>query len=506
MVLYLPVRSHPFTNYDDSLYVTDNVQVQSGLTWDTVVWSMTTFHVGTWHPVTWLSHALDCQLFELSPEGPHLVNALLHALNALLLFLVFARATGYQWRSLMVAALFAFHPINVESVAWIAERKNVLSMLFFLLAMGAYRWYAEKPGKAGAGRYAVVAVFFALGLMAKPQVITLPFVLLLWDYWPLRRMLADPKDRAARYPARKIYQLIEEKYPLFLIAALSAYITMKAQIAGGDKLALNLSIRLANAPVFYVRYILKMLWPSKLALFYPHPADTVAAWQVLGSLAFLAAVTYLVLRRGAPRYLAVGWLWFLGTMVPMIGLEAVGYEGLQGMADRYAYLPFIGLFLMICWGVADLLKSRRVPVMVPAVASVMILAALAVTSYRQLGYWSDNVSLWSHTLAVTDNNWLAENNLGRALLSEGHTEQGIAHFYKAEAIYPNDPVSNFNIGMYEEQHGNLTDALDHYRVAAGFGDVDLRVTALQHMGSAYRAMGDSESAQEALDAAARLKP
>ena len=200
MVLYLPVRSHPFTNYDDSLYVTDNVQVQSGLTWDTVVWSMTTFRVGTWHPVTWLSHALDCQLFELNPAGPHLVNAAAARAERAAAVPGVARATGSPWRSLMVAALFALHPINVESVAWIAERKNVLSMLFFLLALGAYRWYAEKPARPRL-RYAVVAVFFALGLMAKPQVITLPFVLLLWDYWPLRRMLADPNDSSARYPA-----------------------------------------------------------------------------------------------------------------------------------------------------------------------------------------------------------------------------------------------------------------------------------------------------------------
>ena len=282
---------------------------------------------------------------------------------------------------------------------------------------------------------------------------------------------------------------------------------MKAQLAGGDKLALNLSIRLAKRRrLLHALHPEDALWPCEAGAVLSASRSTVAAWQVLGSLAFLAAVTLPGVAARRSAYLPVGWFWFLGTLVPMIGLEAVGYEGLQGMADRYAYLPFIGLFLMICWGVADLLKSRRVPMMVSAVASVVILAALAVTSYRQLSYWSDNVTLWSHTIDVTNNNWLAENNLGRALLSEGQVEQGIAHFYKAAGIYPNDPVSNLNIGMYQQQHGNLTDALDHYRIAAASsGDVELRATALQQMGSAYRAMGDSERAQEALDAAARLK-
>ncbi len=351
LAVYNPVKRLAFVNYDDRDYVTRNIQVQSGLEWDTVQWAFSTLDAANWHPLTWLSHALDYQLFGMNPSRHHSTNLLLHALNVALLFWVLRRATGYAGRSFMVAALFALHPINVESVAWVSERKNLLSMLFFILALGAWRWYAQKPRLH---RYAVVAILFALGLMAKPQIITLPFVLLLWDYWPLQRMFRSPDlSEPSLYPPRPFSWLVVEKLPLLVLAAASACITIVAQRAGGAMSGLSYfprSIRLENAVVSYVRYIDKALWPARLANFYPHPQGLLNPWQVLAAFALLLGITALVIAQRRHRYLLVGWFWFLGTMVPMIGIVHVGA---QGMADRYAYLPFIGLFLMICWALAD---------------------------------------------------------------------------------------------------------------------------------------------------------
>jgi tetratricopeptide (TPR) repeat protein len=509
LALYYPVHGHPFINYDDSLYVTDNLQVQSGLNWDTVASAFTTFDVGTWHPLTWLSHALDCQLFQLNPAGHHDVNLLLHAINVVLLFWVLLRATGYASRSFMVAALFALHPINVESVAWIAERKNPLSMLFFLLALGAYRWYAREPR---VGRYAAVAFLYALGLLAKPQVITFPFVLLLWDYWPSRRMFASAhasESGTAKQPVitpRKLSWLVLEKVPLFLLSAASAFMTMKAQRVGSDKVWYPLSIRLENAIVSYAQYLRDAVWPSRLAVFYPHPGNSLSAWQVGTALLLLLAITALVIDRPRQRYLAMGWLWFLGTMVPMIGLEGVGYQGMQGMADRYAYLPFIGLFIMICWGLSEWAEQRHIAIAWLAGLSFAVLLILAAVTHRQIGYWSDSATLWSRTLQVTNRNWLAENNLGKVLMKQGRVEEGMSHFLKATEIYPADPVSNMNIGTYEQQRGNLPEAIERYKKALSSSrDASLRFAALNNMGRAYQDLGDTAHAQECFAAAESLQ-
>jgi tetratricopeptide (TPR) repeat protein len=509
LAVYYPVHGHPFVNYDDSLYVTDNAQVQSGINWDTVTWAFSTFDVGTWHPLTWLSHALDCQLFQLNPAGHHDVNLLLHVINAVLLFWVLLGATGYTGRSFMVAALFALHPINVESVAWIAERKNPLSMLFFLLALGAYRWYAREPR---IGRYAVVALLYALGLLAKPQVITFPFVLLLWDYWPLRRMFASTPESGsgtateAVFPPRKLSWLVQEKLPLFALSAASAFLTMKAQRVGGDKVWYPLSIRLENAIVSYAQYLRDAVWPARLAVFYPHPGNSLNAWQAGAALLFLLAITALVIDRRRQRYLAMGWLWFLGTMVPMIGLEGVGYQGMQGMADRYAYLPFIGLFIMVCWGISEWTKQRHISTAWLAGLSFALLLILAAVTHRQIGYWSDSATLWSHTLQVTKRNWLAENNLGKILMSQGRVEAGMSHFLKATEIYPADPVSNMNIATYEQQRGNLTEAIERYKKALSSSrDASLRFAAFNSMGRAYQDLGDAARAQECFAAADRLQ-
>ena len=509
--LYYPVSSHPFVNYDDNVYVTDNAQVKSGLNWDTVQWAFTTSEAGNWHPVTWLSHAFDYQLFQADPAGHHNTNLLLHVLNVLLLFWVLQQATGFTGRSWMVAALFALHPINVESVAWISERKNLLSMLFFLLALGAYRWYVSEPRTS---RYAVVAAFFALGLMAKPQVITLPFVLLLWDYWPLRRMaiaghpaaIDTPDDGAL--PQRSFSWLIGEKLPLAALCGASVFITMEAQQAAGAmhtvKNSFPLSIRLGNAIVCYARYLGKAFWPSRLALIYPHPGTSLKTWEVLAALALLLAVTALVLRERRRRYLLVGWFWFLGTMVPMIGLVQVGE---QAMADRYAYLPFIGLFIMVCWGVADWAGQRKVSAAVLAGASVVVLVALSVVAYRQLGYWRDNVILWTHIIEVTPPNYIAQDDLGGALLNTGQLEEAMKHFHAAAEIYPLDPFSNLNLAIYAQQQGDPQQAIARSEtVLSRTPSPRMRSKAYTTMGLAYRDLGDYAKSQEYLEAAQRERP
>lgn len=497
VAVYARVNNFPFVNYDDTIYVTQNSQVQSGLSWDTLHWAFTTYNVGTWHPLTWMSHALDCQLFDLDPAGPHDVNLLLHVLNVVLLFWVLLRATGYMGRSFMVAALFALHPINVESVVWIAERKNSLSMLFFLLGLGAYRWYTANPKF---GRYAVVAFLFALGLMSKPQVITFPFVLLLWDYWPLRR-ISFSDGPAWR---KKAAELVWEKVPLFALAAVSAAITMAAQRADGNKAWYPLSLRIEYALASYVDYIGRAVWPGRLAAFYPHP-DFVPWSHVAIAIVLLTAVSIVAVRAWKQRpYLLIGWLFFLGTMVPMLGLEGVGYQGRQGIADRYAYLPFIGLFLMICWGVADWAEQKKMPAAALRAISAVALLALGIAAYRQLGYWQDNVTLWTHAIAVTDGNFLAENNLGKALVNEGREEEGATHFYKAASIYPDDPVSNLNIGIYEQKQGKYAAAIEHYQKTVSITrDSQLKAAAYRNIAACYRQLGNPGGAQQSEEAAAQ---
>ena len=523
LALYYPVHGYPFINYDDGIYVTDNVHIQDGINWDTVRWAFTTFYLGTWNPLTWLSHALDCQLFQLNPAGHHEVNLLLHVINVVLLFWVLLRATGCPGRSFVVAALFALHPINVESVVWIAERKNTLSLLFFLLALGAYRWYTRQPR---IGRYVAVALLYALGLLAKSQVITFPFVLLLWDYWPLQRFafrrqgvsgssaemqLAKSEQqsfdegRKAKSEERFLWLLLE-KLPLLVLSAGSAFMTLESQRAPGDKILYPLSIRLETAIVSYAQYLRDAVWPSCLAVFYPHPGNSLTAFQVCAALLLLLAITALVIDRWRQRYLVTGWLWFLGTMVPMIGLEAVGYQGMQGMADRYAYLPFIGLFIMICWGLSDWAEHRRISVVWLAGLSFVGLSILTVVAHRQIGYWSDSATLWSHTLQVTNRNWLAENNLGKILMSQGRVEEGVSHFLKATEIYPNDPVSNMNLGIYELQRGNSTEAIERFKKALiSSHDANLRFAAFNDMGRAYSVLGDTARAQECFAAAEDLR-
>ena len=506
LAVYLPAHRHPFVNLDDDIYVIDNGQIHSGLNSATLKWAFTTYYAFNWHPLTWISHALDCQLFQLDPAGPHDVNVMLHLINIVLLFWVLWRATGYPGRSLMVAALFALHPLNVESVAWIAERKTMLSMLFFLLALGAYRWYARKPR---VGRYCVVTLLFVFGLLAKPQVITLPCVLLLWDYWPLGRLRLGPQpsdsSSEAGIPTRTFSQLVAEKIPLFVLSLISAYLTLRAQGVGRPhNWPFTFWVRLENAIVSYARYLQKAFWPSGLAPMYLHPGTTIKLWLVLVSLVFLLAVTVLVAVGWRRRYLTVGWLWFLGTMVPMIGLMQVGR---QAMADRYAYLPFLGLFIMLCWGVSDWFQARHLPAVLLPTVSIVVLASLAVITYRQVGYWTDNVTLWSHTVQVTNRNWFAEYRLGDALKKKGQPVEALNHFFKALAVNPTNVESNLAVALYDQQSGNLEEAVDYYQRALAKADDDrLRYRVLMNLGSAYKNLGDRERSQQCFDEAEKLAP
>ena len=513
LALYNPVSRNGFVTFDDDRYVTDNPQVRAGIRWSTISWAFTSLEQANWHPLTWLSHALDCQLFHLNPAGHHYTNLLLHATNALLLFLILQWFTGYTARSLMVAALFAVHPLNVESVAWVAERKNVLCMFFFLLALAAYGWYVRRPGVV---RYLVVAILFTMGLMSKPMVITLPFVLLLLDYWPLGRFAwGQPPSAAACSNSDSKFtidastpplgRLCLEKLPLLALSAGSAIITMIAQRAGGAVLSSaehSPLLRLENVMVCYVLYIKKAIWPSHLAALYPYP-HALPTWQVAASTLFLLAVTCAVLKYREHRYLLVGWFWYLGTMVPMIGLVQVGN---QAMADRYAYLPLIGLFVIIVWAAADRASARHISTKYLAAAGLTILLALSAVTRIQLSYWHDDFSLWAHTLVVTPRNYVAENNLAHALIKQGRYDDAITHFRAAAAIEPGDPVSQLNLGIYAQEHGDLQQAAARYDLVLRLAtDDQIRASAHANLGTVYFALHDYARAQRNFDSAMKLK-
>lgn len=505
MVLYNPVNRHPFINYDDDRYVVENPNIR-GLSLETIRWAFTTTAEANWHPLTWLSHALDYQLFHLNAPGHHLDSLLLHAVNVVLLFLLLLRGTGRAGRSLMVGFLFALHPLNVESVAWVAERKNLLCTSFFFLALWAYGWYALKPGWR---RYAPVAVAFALGLMSKPMVITFPFALLLLDYWPLGRIQGSPSATVSDHPVPQFPHLkpILEKLPLFALSAASAWVTMYAQSGGGAVRSMgqfSLRVRVENSIVAYTMYLWKMVWPAKLAVLYPHPGDSLPAWQIAVAALVLAAITILVWKYRSRGYLPTGWLWFLGTLVPVIGLIQVGY---QSMADRYTYIPLIGAFVMIVWAASDLADHWRLGIPWRVVPSVLILVALSWATRRQLSYWDSGLDLWAHTLTVTPNNFVAEDNLGDALLMEGRADDAYTHFQRAAAIMPRDPWSHASMGTYLQQQGHLREAVAQYLVTLGLSrDPVMLALTNANLGSAYRDLGDEIDALACYDRAIAINP
>jgi len=411
--------SHDFINFDDNKYVYENAQVSSGLSYNGFVWAFTHAHSENWHPLTTLTHMLDCQLFGLNAAGHHFTNVLLQSVGVVLLFFALQELTGSFWRSAFVAAAFAIHPLRVESVAWIAARKDVLSGVFFAATLLAYARYARVPTRS---RFLSVAVLFGCGLMSKPTLVTLPFLLLLLDYWPLER-----KQTWRR--------LIIEKVPLLALSAFSCALTLWAQRPTISSLGgLPLSWRIENAIVSLFIYLKQLVWPTSLALFYPHSRGDQNWWLVCSAVAVIAAITLLVIsRRKKYPYLLIGWFWFVGSLVPMLGLVQVG---LQAHADRYTYLPHIGLLIALSWGIVDLTKGWRNRTLVRRMGAVGTIAALVACSYQQMTYWRDSVSVWRHTLAVTRNNDTAHLCLAEALLQQGKLDEAIVHSQAAIEIRP----------------------------------------------------------------------
>jgi Tfp pilus assembly protein PilF len=525
LAVYSPVRTHPFVNYDDQNYVTENAHVQAGLTWETFTWALTSTEADNWHPLTWLSHALDCQLYGLNPAGHHITNVLLHVLNVLLLFLLLTRVTGALGRSLMVAALFAVHPLNVESVAWVAERKNVLSTLFFLLALGAYGWYAVKPNVK---RYLAMAALFALGLAAKPMVITLPFVLLLLDFWPLKRIegwsapsapgLKERKTRKTRpgsassdltFPVATapFSRLVLEKLPLLMLCAGSAVITIIAQNSYGAVRSLerfSLGLRLENAVISYAMYVWKAFWPTQLAVFYPYSRQP-AAWQLGLSVLFLIAVSTLAWKERSVRgYLLAGWLWFLGTLVPVIGIVQVGD---QAMADRYAYVPLIGIFVMVVWGGAEWAERLHFGVRPRTALAATILAILSFLAWRQVGYWRSYYDMWAHAAQVTKGNLAAEEGLSKAMLLEGRAEEALPGLEKAVRFNPRDPTRHANLGAALFQCGRLEDSVKEYVIAAEVAsDTKVQSRSYESLATLYYGLGDYAKVRESYRQALKADP
>ena len=502
LAVYAPVRHFDFVSWDDPIYVKDNLHVAAGLTWQGVSWAFTTMHAGYWLPLIWLSHMLDVQFYGLSAGGHHVTNVLLHIANTLLLFGLLRRMTGTLGRSAFVAGLFALHPLHVESVAWITERKDVLSTLFWMLAMWAYVAWVRRPSREG---YLVVLLLFALGLMAKPMVVTLPLALLLLDFWPLGRVGAG-----AGAEQRTVWlRLVREKLPLFGLAVASGIVTFVAQRsvgAVGDLGALPVSYRVGNALISYVAYIGKMLWPARLAAFYSFPRGlsgwSMSGWSVFGAILALAAVSILVMRAARRHpYLPMGWLWYVGTLVPAIGLVQVGG---QAMADRFTYVPLIGLFLMIAWGSSDLLTrwpARRIPL---AAAAGLILAACAVTASGQVQYWKNSTSLWTHALEAAAENAFIDNQLAGALLEQGRYDEAVALHSRALQLMPDDADEQNNFANDLTHHGKIAEAIAHYtealRINPRFAE------AHNNLANAFVRQGKADEAFAHYSEALRIKP
>ena len=533
VAVFWQVRGHGFVYHDDDVYVYENPHVQAGLTGESVRWAFTTGHFANWHPVTWLSHMLDCRLYGVNPGPHHATSMLFHVANTVLLFLVLRRMTGESWRSAFVAALFALHPLHVEPVAWISSRKDVLSGFFFMLTMLAYARYVERPGVL---RYVLVALSFALGLMSKPMLVTLPFVLLLVDYWPLGRVDRELSVAGTKFLA--YWRLIREKLPLLALAGASSVVTYVVMRRGGGVGSLNLTfrVRVMNAMVAYVSYIGKMFWPRRLASIYPHPGDSIPLWWAAGAVLLLACASAAVVRfaRRQP-YLFVGWFWYVGTLVPVIGLVQVGYHA---MADRYTYVPLIGLFIMVSWGIPDLVarwRHRRVVLTVPALSA---LSALMVGAWFQVSYWRDSVVLFEHAISVTSDNDAAHTHLGMVFLQQEkldeareqfaeavrinpeqyagwsnlgvvmrrqrELDESVACFSEALRIKPDFAAAHNNLGMALSAQGKLDAAVDHYRRAL---EIDPNyITAYCNLGRALLAKGALEEAAASFSEAVALDP
>jgi tetratricopeptide (TPR) repeat protein len=462
--VYWQVGNHQFVNYDDGRYILENPHVRVGLTGQGFVWAFTSTYASNWHPLTWLSHMLDVQLFGLNPGPQHLVNVLFHSVNTVLLFLLLLRMTGAYWRSAFVAALFALHPLHVESVAWVAERKDVLSAFFWILTLLFYARYVERHGR---GRYLLTLGAFALGLMAKPMVVTLPIVLLLMDYWPLGRLRFGRDDRLrASAPAPPVQEdrlsrLVWEKAPFIVLSAASSIVTLYAQQKGGavsSIKAVPIAFRVINALWAYLLYLAKMVWPVDLAVLYPLP-PTLAITQGLSAGLFVAGMSILVIYSAKRHpYFLVGWLWYLVTLVPVIGLVQVGS---QSMADRYTYLPLIGIFIMLAWGMQIIAGNDRVRRAVMASAAIVLLIACTATTWHQLGYWKNSITLFSHAAEVVPDNCIAHEALGLVLAKSGRLDEAVSHYSESLRIWPEYDRALIGMGNVLVRQGRLEEAAQY---------------------------------------------
>jgi len=486
MALYWPATGNDFS-YDDNQYVVDNTHVSSGLSWENARWAFRSGYASNWHPVTWLSHILDCQLFGLKPWGHHLTNVLLHAVNAMLVFVLLQQMTGATWRSLLVAALFAVHPLRVESVAWVAERKDVLSGCFGLLCLWAYVRYAETQSlkskvqsqepESGKTRHAtlfyLLSLFFlALGLMSKPMLVTWPFVMLLLDYWPLARK-AEGRMRdgelgawdtaeGGAWPWKK---LVWEKAPFFALAAAASVVTFVAQKRGGSMVPaaiLPLGARGGNALISYCRYLGKMWWPTDLAVFYPRPRQWPLEEVLLAGGVMLGISALLMVKRRRYPFLLMGWLWYCGTLVPVIGLVQVGD---QAMADRYSYVPSLGVLILAVWGAYELTQRWRYAVMALSVAGCGAIVVCLVLTRQQLGYWKNGETLFRHAVEVTRNNSLAHNNLGCAIIGKGRIDEAIGQFQEAVRLNPGYAAAHNELGSALDKKGQIDEAISELQEA-----------------------------------------
>jgi tetratricopeptide (TPR) repeat protein len=490
-----------FVDFDDRDYVTLNDHVKAGLSWQNIEWAFRSVEAANWHPLTWISHMADCQIFGLNPAGHHAVSAALHAINAVLLFLLLEKATGLRSRSLCVAALFALHPLNVETVAWISERKSLLSMLFSLLAVGCYGWYARTADSERGQkwrRYLAVAACSALALLSKPMAVTLPAVFLLLDYWPLERLPVPHSAGDANKFWKSLRALVLEKVPLILMSIASSWVTVVAQKRGhamSGVAVLSIQQRLGNAMVSYVKYIGKMFWPSGLAYYYPHPGNRLAAWQILAAGLLLLAITAVVWRLRERRHLAFGWALFITTLLPVIGLIQVG---LQAMADRYTYIPLIGLFVVLVWELRGAAERLNLSTVALGIAATGLAAILAVVTVVNIGYWRDSITLGAHAREVIPfANTRIETNLGAALLDRGRTAEAIEHFRIAETLAPDMFIPHFNIGYSLAQTGDNAGALPELKAAVRSGaTVEEKARALNSLAVAYLDVGDNEEAAQ----------
>ncbi|MBM4104027.1 MAG: tetratricopeptide repeat protein [Planctomycetes bacterium] len=511
LLVFWQVRTFDFVSYDDDDYVYNNQHVSGGLTAENIRWAFTSGKAANWHPLTWLSLMLDCQMFGVNPGRTHLVNVFLHLINTLLLFAVFRKMTGSLWPSAFVAAAFALHPMHVESVVWVTERKDVLSTLFLLLTLAAYAGYIKRPSVF---KYIASLILFALGLMSKPMLVTLPIVLLLLDYWPLNRLDSMPAKTSGRQPRKPAlspdrralwYRIGIEKIPFFALAALSSGITFIVQRAGGamiDVTVLPLQDRVANIFLSYSRYMGKLFWPQNLAVFYPFDAYRFSFLQIALCAILLLSISVFVIRFGrTQRYLPVGWLWFVITLIPVIGLVQVGS---QAFADRYTYIPYIGLFVMIAWGLPELCSKWPQRNAALGVTAAFVLTALGLAAYRQAGYWNNSIALFSHATEVTQNNYRIFNHLGVAYGNLNRWPEAREAFQQSIRIKPDFAEAYSNLGNAYSYLDRNQEAIEACKQA-----IQLKpdfAEAPNNLGNAYLNLGRYPEAIEAYRQAIRLKP